>query len=292
MMDSPDTRVLAIDGGGTRCRVALFDGRDAVMVETGSANVATDFDGGIREILEGIDALARRTGETRRTLADLPAFVGLAGVTGPAIADRILSALPFTRIRVEDDRPAALRGALGDRDGVVGHCGTGSFFGAQIGGEMRFSGGWGPVIGDEASAQWIGRKALGATLEAVDGRTEMSGLAETFLARFDGAAGVVRFAASASPSVFGALAPEVTEAAGDGDEMALRIMRSGAAEIVHGLQSIGWVSGLAICLTGGVGPCYGAYLPPEMQAELVEPERQPLAGAIALAQDFAKEQTR
>ena len=292
MTDSLDARFIAVDGGGTRCRVALSDGHDVVVVETGSSNVSTDFRGGIREILEGINALSRKAGVTQQALAGLPAFVGLAGVTGPEIADRLRSALPFNCIRIEDDRPAALRGALGDRDGVVAHCGTGSFYGRQIGGNMRFAGGWGPVTGDEASAQWVGRKALGATLEAVDGRIEMTGLAQAFLDRFDGAAGIVRFAVTASPKAFGALAPEVTEATCRGDTLALRIINSGAAEIARSLSAIGWEPGLALCLTGGIGPSFAAHLPPEMQAELVAPQGEPLSGAIALAQDLAKERAK
>ncbi|MEL7213396.1 MAG: BadF/BadG/BcrA/BcrD ATPase family protein [Pseudomonadota bacterium] len=284
--------VLAVDGGGTRCRVALSDDQGTTVAETGCANVSTDFDGGIREILKGLNDLARASKIAPEVLKGLPTFVGLAGVTGPAMADRLHAALPFNIVRIEDDRPAALRGALGARDGVIAHCGTGSFYGVQIDGEMRLSGGWGPVLGDEASAQWIGRTALGVALETVDGRSETSDLAEALLDKFKGAPGIVRFATTADPKSFGALAPEVTEAARHGDALAIHVMRAGAAEITRSLVSIGWRPGLALCLTGGIGHHFGSYLAEDMRIELEAPLGPPLEGAIALARDLAKEHAR
>lgn len=289
MSDSPHIPVLAIDGGGTRCRVALRDGGDVIAVEAGSANVSTDFDGSLAQIMEGLLALSAKSGHGMDALARFPAFVGLAGVVGGQIADRMRDRLPFAHLRIADDRPAALRGALDRREGVLAHCGTGSFFGAQIAGQMRFAGGWGPILGDEASAQWIGRVALRGTLETVDGFCGMTGLAQALLDRFGDAAGVVRFGASARPSDFGALAPLVTARAASGDALGKRIMAAGAAEIARNLPLIGWTRGKTICLTGGIGPHFRPYLPGAMQADVAKPAGNPLAGALALASELAGE---
>ncbi|SMX48060.1 BadF/BadG/BcrA/BcrD ATPase family protein [Maliponia aquimaris] len=289
MSDSSTYHVLAVDGGGTRCRLALAEGPTLTTVETGSANVSTDFDGGVREIREGLTRLAARTSRTIDDLTRLPAFVGLAGVTGEAMAGRLRGALPFTRVRILDDRPAALRGALGDADGVIAHCGTGSFYGARAGGQMRFAGGWGPVLGDEASAQWIGCLALGVTLETVDGRLPASPLSQRLLADLGDAPGIVRFAGQARPTDFGALAPLVTDHAAQGDALARRVMQAGADEIARALPDIGWTPDQPICLTGGIGPHYAPYFPAAMQARLTRPAGEPLAGAIALARDLARE---
>jgi glucosamine kinase len=291
MDDSPNTMVLAIDGGGTRCRVGFRNGPDVIAIETGAANVATDFDGGVAHVIEGLRALALRSGRSVETLAQLPAFVGLAGVMSSDIAERLRGVLPFSNVRIADDRPAALRGALGMRDGVLAHCGTGSFYGVQIAGRTRLSGGWGPVLGDEASAQWIGRAALRGALKVVDGRAARSGLASLLLDRFGGAPGIVGFAGSARPSDFGALAPLVTDCAARGDALGRHVMAAGARAIAASLVSIGWVSGQAICLTGGIGPHFGPYLPDVMRADIVPPEGDPLAGALSLAQDLALEVT-
>mgnify|MGYP001826436287 CR=1 FL=1 len=289
MSDSRSISVIAIDGGGTRCRVALDDRRSITTVETGPANASTDLDGTVQQITEGLAELANRTDRTIAVLSGLPAFIGLAGVTGRKIADQLRDALPFRRVRIEVDRAAALRGALGHKDGVIAHCGTGSFFAAQTGGKMRFAGGWGPILGDVASAQWIGRSALSVTLESVDGRRETAPLAERLLADLGGTAGIVHFAASALPSDFGALAPLVTRHAEDGDALANQVMRAGAEEIARALLRIGWQPGRAICLTGGIAPRFGPYLPADMQADLTPPESEPLAGALSMARDLALE---
>lgn len=289
MSESKHSAVLAIDGGGTRCRIAYQRGDAIISVETGSANISTDCEGAIRQVLDGLAALSARVALGTDEMARLPAFVGLAGVTGPLIADRLREALPFANARIEDDRPAALRGALGDRDGFIAHCGTGSFYGAQVDGTMTFSGGWGPVLGDEASAQWVGRTALTRTLETVDGRRASSDLSRALLDRFGGASGIVRFGATARPSEFGAIAPMITTFATSGDALAAQVMSAGASEIARSLAKLGWTPGQAICLTGGIGPFFEAYLPEPMRVEVTAAEGEPLSGALSLARELEKE---
>ena len=281
--------ILAIDGGGTRCRLALDDGTRVVTVETGAANVSTDMGGALAQIEAGLAALAGAAGVTPESLADHPAHVGLAGVTGPEIAAQVRARLPLTRAHVTSDLPAALRGALGPRDGALAHCGTGSFCASRIGGEIRAVGGWGHVLGDEASAQWIAKVALRLTLEAVDGRRATTPLARGLLDMLEGATGIVRFAGTARPEAFGALARQVTARAAEGDAMAREVMAAGAAEIARALPHVGWVTGMPLCLAGGIGPEFAPFLPDAMRAALVAPEGSPLDGARALARDFARE---
>lgn len=287
MRTHPRIPVLAIDGGGTRCRVAFDDGTRE-WVETGSANVSTDFDGAVAQLLQGVDALAEKLGQSATTLWSLPVFVGVAGVTGPAIANRLRAALPAAHLQIEDDRSAALHGALGTRHGVIAHCGTGSFYASHIDGDVRFAGGWGPVIGDEASAQWVGRAALRLALEAADGRLEHSGLSRHLLDAYGAPANVVAFAGTAGPAEFGALAPVVTGHAARRDRLACKIMTAGADEIACALPSLGWRPGMTLCLTGGIGPFYRDFLPDTMRAALSEPAGTPLDGAVILARRLAQ----
>ncbi|WP_204115316.1 BadF/BadG/BcrA/BcrD ATPase family protein [Shimia biformata] len=281
--------VLAIDGGGTRCRIAVSDGQNATIEEMGAANVTTSFDGAVAEIREGLNRLAARLQTQFESLAALPCFAGMAGITGPEIAGRLENALPFSRIRVMDDRPAALRGAVGDSDGVVVHCGTGSFVAAKLGGAMRFCGGWGSILGDEASAQWIGRRALSVTLDTVDGLRPETAMTSHFLATLDGSAGIVRFAATATPTAFGKLAPTVTEHAVKGDALAVAVMQAGADYAVETAARMGWTQGVPLYLTGGIGPHFAPYLPADMQSQIRQPLGVPLDGAIALAREVAND---
>lgn len=254
-----------------------------VRVEVGAANLYSDFDGAIAQLTRGLAELAEALRVEVGALGGFPAFVGLAGMSNRTLAARVRSALPFRTVRIEDDRRAALRGALGTDDGFVVHCGTGTFFACQTGGAERLAGGWGPVLDDEASAMWIGREALKRSLRALDGTADRSPLATRMLADFGDADGVTTFARTASPAQFGALAPQVTAAAGDGDEMALAIMQDGARHIAQTLDALGWQAGQAVCLTGGVGPQYARYLPDPVQHAIRPPMGEPLDGALALA---------
>ncbi|MDJ1018269.1 MAG: BadF/BadG/BcrA/BcrD ATPase family protein [Paracoccaceae bacterium] len=291
MTEMRGTSILAIDGGGTRCRIALTTNGDPIVVQAGSVNVSTDFATATAELRRGLEEVARRAGKAFEDLTLVPAYVGLAGITGPDIADRLAADLPMRHAKIEDDRPAALRGALGDQDGIVAHCGTGSFIAARIGGRMRLAGGWGPVLGDEASAQWVGRRALSRTLDTVDGFLAENDLSRNLLDRFGGAPAIVAFAGKASPAELGALAVEVTQNAAQGDAIACCILQSAADYIATMSRNLGWTAGLSICLTGGIGPYYKNYLPEEMQAAVTPALGEPLIGAIALAEEFRKEIT-
>lgn len=290
MMTLKHPSYLAVDGGGTRCRLALRAPSGQMHVtETGSANVTTDLVAATQEILRGLDALAQISGLAVKEIAALPAYLGLAGITGEEMAMRLAAALPFAHTRIEDDRPAALRGVLGARDGMVAHCGTGSFIATQFAGQMRFVGGWGAVLGDEASAQWVGRQALARSLDVVDELTEASALSHHVLTTLGGGAGVVRFAATATPAAFGRFAPDVTRLADEGCAMSRAILQQAASHIATTLSILGWQDGLRICLTGGIGPSYAPYLPAAMMTALRDPEGQPLDGAIALAEEFVSD---
>ncbi|MGI9367795.1 MAG: BadF/BadG/BcrA/BcrD ATPase family protein [Ruegeria sp.] len=235
--------IVAIDGGGTRCRMAFAGNGKRVSVEVGSANVSTDFSRAVAELQTGIQLLSKELSIPFEALANCPAFVGLAGMTGPRVAQAVANSLPFDQVRVLDDRPASVRGALGAGDGAVAHCGTGSFFGVQIDGNLHLAGGWGPVLGDQASAQWIGRQALRHALDAVDGLGLHSDLTKKFLNDFDGAAGIVAFAGQAGPSGLGQIAKDVTSFAKGGDTVARSVMRLGADYIAQSLPKAGWHSG-------------------------------------------------
>ena len=289
MAKSVNPLVLAFDGGGTSCRAAACGDGETVSVETGPANATTDLNGAVLQITQGLGRLAELTGRSAEGLAKAPTYIGLAGVTGPAIADELSAALPFKHAKIGDDRLAVVRGVLGRRDGVIGHCGTGSFFAAQIDRETRFSGGWGPELGDDASAQWLGRKGLALTLEAVDGLLTPTPLSQRFLSDFGDAASIVRFAGTASPADFGALAPTVTEYAERGDAIAEVIMQQGAKAIARDLVHLGWRPGLMVCLSGGLGSRYNRYLPEDLRENLGSNEGEPIDGAISIAQDFAME---
>lgn len=280
--------MLAVDGGGTRCRIALQDlGGETFQVETGSANVSSDFDGACAEINTGLDQLSQRSGMALERIREVPCYLGLAGMLSPEIATRLQQALPLSHMRIADDRGSALRGVLGPHNGAVAHCGTGSFLGCQSDGALRLVGGWGARLGDEASAQWLGRLALSRTLDVIDGLASPAPLCTSILDRLATSGEIVEFAEAATPAELGHLSKLVTRHAAEGDHLAQTLLQSGADYIADILTKLHWQPGSRLCLTGGVGAFYAPYLPEQMQAALMPPEGEPIQGALSLAADFA-----
>ncbi len=286
-MSDPGPLYLGIDGGGTGCRAALW--RDGLLgqASAGPANMTTDFESGIGNILAAVDAAAAAAGLARSDLGQAIGHAGLAGVLTEAQAARVAARLPG-RCRVTEDRDIAIAGALGPTaDGAVLAIGTGSFVGLRRGGEIRAVGGWGLQLSDQASGGWLGREALAATLEALDGLRPRGGLAETLLRRFGGGApGIVDFAAGARPADYGALAPIVVAAAEAGDPMAREIVARGAGWIDRALAALGHRDEDLLCLTGGLGPSYRAALQ-RPGRRFVAPAGSPLDGALFLARGAA-----
>ena len=283
------TRVIAVDGGGTRCRLVFDAAGRRRTVEVGAANVCSNFDAAIAELRTGLELLAGKVGIPVIDLLKVPAYFGLAGVTDQSVADRVHDAIGLPHARVQDDRPAALRGALGELDGAIAHFGTGSFFAMQAHGRVRLAGGWGYRLGDEGSAFWLARKALTATLEAVDGLIDETPLTQRLLVHFETPGAIVTHATEAEPRDVGRLAPWVTEAAAAGDGVGRRIMEFGAAHIASVTARMGWQPGMALCLTGGVGRYYADYLPAPLATALIDPKADPIDGAVDLARAFAAE---
>jgi glucosamine kinase len=290
MAISPGTSFLAVDGGGTGCRLALVCAGVRHDHAGGPANVFTDFSGAIGTIRDALAGLAAKAGITIDAILPLPAHLGLAGITDDRDAEKVRAALPLTNATVGNDRQTALRGAFGAGDGTLVALGTGSFVARQIAGESRIVGGWGACLGDEASGFWISRRALSATLAAEDGLAPDTRLTRALLTRFSGqTARLIEFASRAAPGEVAALAPMVADAAAEGDETGLAIMKDAAAFVLTTAAAIGWRPDEPICLIGGASESVAAYLPAKMLAGRVAPLGTALDGALDLARSNGRQ---
>ncbi|WP_428523122.1 BadF/BadG/BcrA/BcrD ATPase family protein [Roseibium sp.] len=287
MIDFSDQWVLAVDGGGTRCRLALSSPAADIRVEVGSANVTTDIYAALSEINVGLKALAGKADLAQGELARVPAYFALAGYQADRDREQLLDGVPLRRIKVEDDRPAALLGALGCKDGALIHSGTGSFFGVQVDATTRFSGGWGAVLGDFGSAAWFGKSALALVLDAEDGLFPRTVLAEALNDRFGGVAGILAFAITAAPADFGALAPEILSQSDD--PISQQLIGQAVSHFDENLRHLGWSAGMPVCLTGGLAPHLAPFLTEPVRKNLRSAAGSPIDGAIAIAREFAKE---
>ncbi len=276
--------LIGVDGGGTNCRISLLHDGRRTDIKIGSANVYTNLDAAIETIRQGLEQAAEKAGITMSGLRSYPAYIGLAGLMGSTMARRVLEGLPLDNAMVEDDRKSAVVGAHGACDGSVAGIGTGSFLARQSQGIIQFIGGYGFQLGDEASGATLGRSLLSRILLIKDGLETASVLTETVFAEFNSDVNhVVEFGKTAIPQSYARYAPRVVEAAKAGDIAGQTIMRAGADYIERGIRKLGWHTGEALCLIGGLAPHYQPYLSPELAQAVTAPKNSALDATLALA---------
>jgi glucosamine kinase len=286
---------IGIDGGGTSCRAAVADAAGAILGrgKAGAANILTDLQGSLDNIVASARAAVADAGLAASALDDSAAVLGVAGANVGPYGRRVQAALPFDRSHVVTDSLIALQGALGDDDGVVGAFGTGSVYGARRDGMVTEIGGWGFVIGDQASGARLGRDLLEQTLLAHDGVRPATPLTRLIMERFAGdPQQIVEFAHQARPKDFAAYSPLVFAHATNSDGIAKAIVESAASDIDESLDALVWPECPRICLLGGLAEAYRPWLAQAHQALIADPKGDALQGAISLAVELAFEGER
>lgn len=276
---------IAIDGGGTRCRAVLVDrrGRRLGAAAGGAANIFSRADDAVDSIVAAARAAVEDAGLAVE-LSAIPALLGLAGLNVGARQQALAGALPFADTRFVHDGIIALEGALGDADGVIAIFGTGSVYVARAAGESRIVGGWGFMIGDQASGAELGRTLMQEALLAHDGICEMTPLAGAVLDRFGGdPQALVEFTLTARPADYGACAPMLFAFEADGDPLAARILAAAVRDITAALDAVVFAGCRRLCLLGGLGERYGARLEARHRTLLQAPRGDALDGAVELA---------
>jgi len=281
---------LGVDGGGTGSRALLVDdaGNELARVEGGAANVATDMDEASATLTElAINAFSA-AGLGQAEMDRCYAVLGLAGSNVVATNKPVEDAVPCAHVHVTNDPDIVLAGALGADDGCIAAPGTGSFFISRKNGEVRRLGGWGFVLGDEASGARLGRRLFELTLHAFDNIREHSDLTQEILAEFAGdPSKMVQFANAASPGDFGKYARRIVAAGEAGDAVGELLMQEGADWIATALRVLGYEAGLKVVLWGGLSQCYVPYLPEDISSDMVEPLGGGMSGAVRIARDRA-----
>jgi glucosamine kinase len=287
----PETLLLGVDGGATRCRARLCapDGAKLGEAIAGPANIRFGIDDSLAAVLQATRECLQQAGLSSRDLPRITACLALAGASEPDdIAATQVRAHPFGRTVLTTDARAACVGAHGGRPGGIIVVGTGTIGWAELGERHYRVGGYGFPISDEGSGAWIGCEALRRVLWAHDGRIAWTPLLSTLFERFErDPHAIVRFSAEALPRDLGTLAPFVVEHAKSGDSVGIELMRAAAghidllAERLHalGAQRLALVGGLAAAMTGWVSPT--------TRACLVAPIGDALDGALWLARAAA-----
>lgn len=232
---------IGVDGGGTKTHVVVADVSGEVLGEAtdGASNpLRVGVETSVGNIFGAID---RACDNARRRRSDVAAIqCGLAGVRRAdlrqIIKKRIREISRINKVDVVTDAEIALYGTTEGKEGLVVIAGTGSVcIGQDEKGEVAIAGGWGPLAGDEGGGSGIGRRALQAIAKASDGRGEATKLSQAAVdyfraGRIDNLS-VAIYAPSVDNARIAGFAERVVEAAGDGDKVAIDILKEAGREL-------------------------------------------------------------
>jgi glucosamine kinase len=258
--------VVGVDGGGTKTRALLADERGERIAEvTGSGSTVKPQEaersagviaGVVRDALEQ----AAKSGVKPKVL-----YVGVAGVGRSAEREALHEALSAhelaDKVVVDTDFSVALTDAFVEGPGVLLIAGTGSSaFARGPAGATARCGGWGPVIGDEGSGAWIGRRALSVVAAAADGREPETALSGAVLtaAQVSESSELIKWAADATPAKLATLAPVVLSVADAGDLRANSIVSMAVEELALHVRALARQlftderASVPVALTGGL----------------------------------------
>jgi N-acetylglucosamine kinase-like BadF-type ATPase len=321
-----DRILLGIDGGGTktRCLVASAEGRILGEGISGPSNYqAVGQERASAAIKESVELALAAAGFSAPAVlagaAGAPRIAavcaGLAGVGRPEdqpVAQAMCSFLGDVPLLAVSDARIALAGALEGGPGVTLIAGTGSIaLGLKADGEMVRAGGWGWVLGDEGSGFAIGKAALQAALGANDGSAPETILQRAIcqlwqLDRIEGAIRKVYADPIAGRVEIAGLVPAVVAAAEAGDGPAQAILAQAGRDLgrlaVTVLRKLDLPkeSPQFVAVTGGVATSVAlvrrplaTYLAEHAPgAQLIDARKEPAEGALILARDLIKEETR
>jgi N-acetylglucosamine kinase-like BadF-type ATPase len=229
---------LAVDAGGTKAEFLLADdSAELARVRAGSIKILNtspetaeaNFAHAVRQLEQLSGVPLTRVNST---------CIGTAGFSAPSVV-AWLREQHARRIGGElilcGDEEIALDAAFQGGRGILALAGTGSnFVGRTAGGQRASAGGWGPVLGDEGSGHWIGLEAVRAMFRAIDeGRSTTLQGAILQAWNLGSLHELIQVGNAAGPLKFAELTPAVVDCAGQGDTIAVNVLRRAGEEIAR-----------------------------------------------------------
>ena len=272
--------------GASRCHARLRDSEGRAIAETqgSGGNLYVDFDAALATLDKRIDAVCAKAGLAAADRAKVTLGLGLAGLSGPADAERVEARYAgFASVRAVNDALAGCLGAHGGGDGALVVAGTGSAAVARVGRRETVIGGRGFLLGDDGSTARVGAEAIRAALRAHDGVGPTSSLTEEVMRRFGDPLTATQWALTAKPAGYGAFMPLVFERAAAGDAVALTIVAAAARAIDALIAATRALGATRVVLVGGMNPAIAPYLVEASRTVLRDPLYDAADGAILVA---------
>ncbi len=287
-----------VDGGGSRTRVALFDGEGRRLGLTMTEPTSLTLRGVAAwdVIVEALRGLCATVGVAADDFSAAHFGVGLAGANNAAQRARFIAAAPRVgALRVATDAYIAALGAHNGAPGAIVIVGTGSVgYRIEAAGSSRLVGGWGFPVGDEGSGAWLGRAALAQALLVLDERHAggASALQTALIERCGHSRdAMLEWLLGANATRYAELAPLVIECAGRNDPVAVRLATEAGVEIDALAEALDPGRQVPLALVGGLAQPLTPFLPAALRSWMQEPHDEPIAGALMLAQGRAPEES-
>lgn len=284
---------VAIDGGGTKTDVALFDdaGRlhRRVIGENTNPNTLT-----IEQLGKRFDTIFRELFSKVAVPRISHCFAGMSGADHPLLNERlkiiITDALPVgcEAVQVENDAVNALWSGTEGGAGMVIIAGTGSIgYGRYENGESFRLGGWGHLVSDEGSGFFIGTEAVREALRAHDGLRGWSSLFDQILQHFqvDHIPDLIPIIYDDPKPTLAGLVPVIQEAVNHGDPVAEQIFDKAAEYLCEMIEfGLSKFNGgdVPVVLAGGLWKADGIYqrVAKRFDHAFVLPQVPPLYGSM------------
>ncbi len=281
-----DVLLLGVDGGGTKCRARLSDGKGTILGEGagGPANIRFGLSESFSAVIEAADQCLHQAGLSYCD-RQIVACLALAGASDPIDATAARSyPHPFFAVTLTTDARAACVGAHAGHDGGIIIIGTGTVGWAIMAGQEYRVGGWGLPVSDEGSGAWLGCEALRRVLWARDGLIGWTSLLRHVFERFGSDPhAIVRWMSSARPRDFGSLAPIIIEHALRDDPMARELVLLAAKHVDLLAARLIELGVSRLSLMGGLATEIAPSLADETKSVLVRAAGDALSGALRLA---------
>ena len=295
--------MIGIDGGGTKtiCLLATASGECLARVEAGPSNyhvVGTEdtflvLKFAITELTQHIKHIP---------LESIGFCLGMAGLgreEDKGVIGQICDEIGICSQRIlTHDAHIALVGGTGKQEGVIVISGTGSIvYGINQAKKEVRAGGWGYLLGDEASGYDIALKGLQAITRAADNREQPTQLTDLILKKLalKAPTDLIKWTHAASRDQIAALADVVFKAAEMQDAKALQIIDDAFSELACAVETVtlrlDFRQEFDIVLSGGIllnQPLLANKLQRWIEkiiigGNVIYPKHEPAYGAVLLA---------
>lgn len=237
--------VLGLDSGGSKTELVVINRAGRVLAQQRTEGLdpmaGADWQARLRGLVAEIGA---EVGPLSGAVLGLPCYGEVAAVS--ALQRAVVADLFGPQAEVLNDVAVAFHGALAGEYGVLVLAGTGSMAWARGPSGTHRVGGWGHLFGDEGSAHWIGRAALGLASQHLDGRKPPSGFAHGLLREMGLAAeDLLGWTFAQNPRAgLASVAALVSRLADAGSDEAADLMNAAAVHLAQAGLTAGRLAGL------------------------------------------------